>query len=91
MGKKSAKKSQSTKKTAIREQTPRKPAQFGYDEMLSELEAIVASAAARQEQEETAWSIRPEIPPIPASPHPHIGQKPETNHTSYNYHANYLA
>ena len=54
MGKKSAKKSQSTKKTAIREQTPRKPAQFGYDEMLGELEAIVASAAARQEQEETA-------------------------------------
>lgn len=53
MGKKSAKKPVN-KETAIREQTPRKPAQFGYDEMLSELEAIVASAAARQEQEETA-------------------------------------
>ena len=47
MGKKSAKKSQSTKKTAIREQTPRQPVQFGYDEMLSELDAIVATGARR--------------------------------------------
>lgn len=53
MSKKPTKKRQPKTQSTVKE-TPRAPVKFGYDEMLSELEAIVADAAIRQSEDEAA-------------------------------------
>lgn len=53
MSKKPAKKSQPKTQSKVKE-TPRAPVNFGFEEMLSELEAIVADAEIRQSEDEAA-------------------------------------
>ncbi|KAF0950763.1 hypothetical protein AQU20_07650 [Escherichia albertii] len=53
MSKKSAKKRQPVKAVAVKE-TARTTKNFGYEEMLSELEAIVADAETRLAEDEAA-------------------------------------
>ena len=53
MSKKSAKKRQSVKPVVAKE-TTRATKHFGYEEMLSELEAIVADAETRLAEDEAA-------------------------------------
>lgn len=53
MSKKSAKQRQSVSKKSVQE-TVSKPAPFGYEEMLTELEAIVADAEIRLTEEDAA-------------------------------------
>ncbi|EFB2829268.1 MULTISPECIES: protein YhaL [Escherichia] len=53
MSKKSAKKRQSVKPVVAKE-TTRATKNFGYEEMLSELEAIVADAETRLAEDEAA-------------------------------------
>ncbi|NDO79798.1 hypothetical protein CJP72_03120 [Citrobacter sp. NCU1] len=53
MSKKSAKKRQAVSKNSVQE-TVSKPAPFGYEEMLTELEAIVADAEIRLAEEDAA-------------------------------------
>ncbi|EJV7175418.1 protein YhaL [Escherichia sp. 93.1518] len=53
MSKKSAKKRQSVK-PVVEKETTRATKNFGYEEMLSELEAIVADAETRLAEDEAA-------------------------------------